>query len=427
VPCDSEPVRRRILAVALSAVVLAVLLLGIPLAVAIRHTALTEERGELERAALRAAATVSPSYRSGDPIELPPPEDPIRTAVYTPDGARVVGPGPDMLDSQALGAGRGAVVDADDGDTLREALPVTVDERVIAIVVASSPRSAVSAAVTTRYLELGGLALLALLAAGAFAWWQASRLTAPMRRLASAATALGAGDFSVRPPVSGVAEIDETSRALAATAQRLEAQIARERAFTTRASHQLRTPLTRLRLELETGLAGDGETLERSAREALDTADHLAMTVDDVLALAVEEREPAASLPLEDLLNELVGYWQGTFAREDRPLRLVTEPGLVAAASAAAVRQVLQVLIDNAYRHGRGTVTITARATAGAIALDVADRGTSVVPWPPEAKPAGQLGLAMARSLAESQGGRLLLDAGMDGTRFTLLVPALPD
>jgi signal transduction histidine kinase len=251
-------------------------------------------------------------------------------------------------------------------------------------------------------------------------------LSTPLRRLASAATALGSGDFSVRPEHTGVAEIDETGEALSATAQRLEAQLARERAFTTQASHQLRTPLTRLRLELEAGLAGDPDRLPDAARDALETADHLARTVDDVLALAHGQQRPGPGLELENLLADLLAHWQGTFALDDRPLRLVVEPGLVAAAAPAAVRQVLQVLVENALHHGRGPVTVSARATAGAVALDVADRGSAPVPWPPAPEPTGRLGLAMARSLAESQGGRLLLDSGSGGTRFTLLLPAAP-
>lgn len=416
--------RRRILTVALSAVVLAVALLGLPLAIAIQRNAISAERSELERAALQAAVMVSPTYRTGDPVELPEAPAGSELGLYTADGTRVAGTGPSRLEPPVGRAAGGDVVDAATAHELVEAVPVSVDEHVIGIVRAASQRSAVRAIILRDLLALAGLALLALLGAGSLAFWQSRRLTEPMRALAMAARDLGAGDFSARPPVSGVSEIDQTADALAATARRLSEQIARERAFATQASHQLRTPLTRLRLELEAGLEGDVTALVPAVREALVTADHLSQTIDDVLALARERPEVSATFDVDHLLTECVAQWQGIFATADRPLRLVVDEPPMASASRVAVRQVLQVLIDNAYRHGRGAVTLTGRESGDAVAIDVADRGTEPFSWPTEETSPGRLGLTMARAVAASQNGRLLLAHEPSGTRFTLLLPA---
>lgn len=416
--------RKRILTVSLSTVVLAVVLLGAPLAVAIQRNAVAQERGELERAALRAAGVVSPAYRSGDPVELPGVGRSIRVGLYTVAGRLVTGNGPATLEADASAAGRGRVVDGSSSGDLIEAVPVNVDEKVIGIVRASSSRSSVRATMVGDLLMLCGLALVALVGAGGFAFWQARRLAVPMQALADAAVQLGAGDFSVRPPVSGVPEIDRTGDALSATARRLSEQMARERAFAARASHQLRTPLTRMRLELEAGLEGAPEGLESAVRDAMVTADHLSQTIDDVLALARTQHDPAQRFDVEELLSECVTQWRGSFATTDRPLRLAIDSPPEASASRVAVRQVLQVLIDNAYRHGRGTVTLTARESGGAVAIDVADHGPAEVRLPDPDPSPGHLGLAMARSIAASQGGRLLLSNDATGTRFTLLVPA---
>lgn len=415
--------RRRILVVALSAVTLAILLLGIPLGIAIQHNTVTQQRGELERVALKAAAVVSPTYRRGDPVELPAVEGRTALGLYTTEGQRVAGTGPTTLDTQALAGRDGHVVQQTTGDALVEVLPVSVGERVIGLVRASSPRSEVLGTVVRDMLALAGLAVLAFLGAAGFAYWQSRRLVVPMRELAGAATDLGAGDFSVRPSRSGVPEIDRTSAALAVTAERLAKQMARERAFAAQASHQLRTPLTRLRLELEAGLHGTPAELESAAEDALVSADHLTQTIDDLLLLA---REPAGEAPVFDverLLADCVAQWQGTFASYDRPLRLVIETPASAAASPAAVRQILHVLIDNAYRHGQGTVTMALRESGGAVAIDVVDRGGGLVSWPSVDGSAQRMGLAMARSLAESQHGRLMLDGTAAETRFTLLIP----
>jgi signal transduction histidine kinase len=406
-------VRRRILVVALSAVLLAVMLLGVPLAVAIQRSAVSEERGELERAALRAVTAVSPSFRRGDPVELPAAPSPIEVTLYDPSGHRVTGPGPAALGAARTAASSGGVVDADHDGTLVEAVPVSVDERVIGVVMAASPRSDLRTTMAQQFLELAVLGLMALAGAGAFAYWQCQRLNRPLRELAHAATRMGAGDFGARAPHSGLAEIDETADALATTAERLSAYVDRERAFSARASHQLRTPLTRLRLELEAGMVD----------EALATTDHLSQTVDDVLSLTREGRPRGPGFDLEPVLTEIVDAWRGTFSMDDRPLRLHVDPALEAEASEAAVRQVLQVLLDNAYRHGAGAVTVTGRDAAGVVAVDVADHGTAPVPWPPSAGSSAGMGLALARTLAQSVGGRLLLEQAEDATRFTLLVP----
>lgn len=415
--------RRRILIVALSAVVLAVLLLGAPLAVAIDRSVVSEERGELERAALQAAGAVAPGYRAGDPVELPHVAAGIQVAVYTPAGRKVAGSGPAVLEPRLSRARHGAAVGGGSAGDLVEAVPVAVGETVIAVVRTSSSRSAVNGTVRNDLLALAGLALVALTGAGALAFWQARRLASSMEQLADAAVQLGAGDFSVRTPVSGVAEIDQTADALSTTARRLADQMARERAFAARASHQLRTPLTRLRLELEAGLSGD-EDLITAVRDALATADHLTQTLDDVLVLTREEPDGTASFEVEVLLTECSDQWRGTLATSDRPLRLVLEPSPRARASQVAVRQVLHVLVDNAFRHGSGAITIVGRESAGAVAIDVIDAGATAVAWPSAGSAGGRLGLAMARSLTESQGGRLLLTSDDAHTRFTILLPA---
>jgi signal transduction histidine kinase len=409
--------------VALSAVGLAVVLLGAPLGFAIHGNAVTQARGELERAALQAAGTVSPTFTQGDPVELPDSSS-VDIGLYDLSGARVTGRGPATLEPGLQPALSGTISEETSDNAYLEAVPVSADESVIGVVRTASPRSAVRATVARQLLGLAALALVALLGAGLLAYWQARRLSGPMRVLADAATELGAGDFSVRPPVSGVPEIDRTGAALTATAAILSEQIERERAFAAQASHQLRTPLTRLRLELEAGLAGEPDGLDAAAREALSTAEGLTQTVEEVLELARRAAGPSDPFAVEPLLADLVATWQGTFASADRPLRLVVDDPPRVAASAVAVRQILQVLVDNAWRHGKGAVTVTARESGGGVALDVADRGSHEVTWPVPGVSPAPLGLAMARSLAESLGGRLLLASDESGTRFTLLVPA---
>ncbi|MBA2716742.1 MAG: HAMP domain-containing histidine kinase, partial [Propionibacteriales bacterium] len=315
--------RRRILVVALTAVVLAVGLFGIPLAVAVQRAIIANEQGELERLALRAAVSVSPGYTRGDPIELPATEAGVDLAVYDTSGARVTGSGRAQLEVALETSLRGRLVDAESGNDLLVAVPVTSGERLIAVVRAASPESAVQTRIRWTWAAMAGIALVAASVAGAFAAAQSRRLSRPLTGLERAAAELGDGNFAVRTRRSGVPEIDRAGEALDRTAERLADLVARERAFSAHASHQLRTPLTRLRLELETGLQAGDKALRDAAEEAIRSADQLSRTIDDVLQGSRGTPDQRRGFEVEDLLDDLRQRWHGVFAANDRPLRLV--------------------------------------------------------------------------------------------------------
>ena len=278
------------------------------------------------------------------------------------------------------------------------------------------------------------VALIALAAAVLLARRQAARLNQPLEHLAAGAKSLGEGDFSTRTEPSGVPEIDQTAAALNASAARLAELVAREREMSANTSHQLRTPLTALRLTLETALDADPANLRSAAIDAIGTADHLESTIEELLRLA-RGSEPAGVVEFEpgELLDDAVQRWGPALADAGRPLLVGVDPLTPAArCSPTAAAQVVHILIENAVRHGRGTVTLNARPAVGAVAVDVLDEG--VVDLSEEifergwSDRGGQgIGLALGRDLATSQGGRLLLSPGRPCTVFTLLLPAAQD
>jgi signal transduction histidine kinase len=428
---DAE-VRTRILTSSVVAAVVAVLLFGVPLAFAVGRLFADEERSELERVALRAAARLSADdFVAGHRLRLGGVDSTVLVAVYRPDGRKVVGRGPVVADQAVRTALRtGRVSDGSDEGVLVVAVPVTAAEQVIGATRAASTPGEVRGRVGGTWLAMTGLALLAVLCATVLAAMAARRLARPLQELEKVAEDLGSGDLTSRASPSGVGEIDRTGQALNRTAQRLEDMLARERSFTSRASHQLRTPLTSLRLGLESALENDGD-LHLAAREAIASADRLSDTVDDVLALARGVPEQGQLLDVAALLAGVQDRWQAPLAAAGRELVVVELPHPRTSASAPAVRQILEVLLDNALRHGRGRVTVTARDGGGAVALDVADEGVlppggSLVPSPVEeatTPPGGhRLGLRMAASLAEGVGGRLVHAHTESTTRMTLLL-----
>jgi signal transduction histidine kinase len=316
-------------------------------------------------------------------------------------------------------------------------VPVAAGEGVAGAVRASSSRRVVQGRVVGAWAAMLGLASFAALCAVLLARVQARRVARPLEQLEEMAEQLGDGNFAVRAAPSGIAEIDGAGDSLNRTAERLGDLVARERAFSAQASHQLRTPLTGLRLGLDSALSSPDGDLRAAAAEAIVAADQLERTIDDLLALARGGAATGEALDVGAFLEDVRARWHGLLAAAGRPLRVVEEDAPPVCASVAAIRQILEVFMDNAYRHGKGTVTITARDSGGALAIDVADEGSAVLPRVPVTPPSPlaspdaegsgrkprRLGLTLARTLAEAEGGRILLSGSPSPTRATLLLP----
>jgi signal transduction histidine kinase len=428
-------VRRRIQLVGVLAATLAIALFGVPLAAAVVVVLRSDEGGELEQLADTAAVQVAPDLVAGRAVtRLPDAEDDIDIALYDLAGRRLQGDGPATADEPARRAARGVVSNGAGarGGEIVVAVPVTSGPRVVGVVRASSSRYRLWLQIGFSWLGMAGLAAAAVAAAALFAGRQSRRLADPLVRLAGAAERLGDGDFTVQAPPAGIAEIDAAGAALTRTAERLGELVGRERAFSADASHQLRTPLTGLRLRLETAL--DGGDPRPALEAALEGADRLERTIDELLALARDAPSARTPADLPALLAELERGWQGPLQEAGRALRLSAGPGLPGtSASAAATRQILDVLVGNATRHGAGTVTVTVRDADTAVAIDVADQGPGIAQPADDvfrrraARAAGHgIGLALARALAEAEGGRLVLTRAAPEPVFTLLLPAAP-
>jgi signal transduction histidine kinase len=162
----------------------------------------------------------------------------------------------------------------------------------------------------------------------------------------------------------------------------------------------------------------------------LAQVDRLQATIDTLLNAARDIRPADARTDLRALLDEAEPRWRAALAPESRPVRtLVRASGPIAAASPAVVAEVLEVLVSNAQRHGAGAVTVLVRDAPGGLAIDVSDEGSG--PSEPsedlfrrrsESGGGHGIGLALARSLAQSEGGRLDLATAGPGPVFTLLL-----
>jgi signal transduction histidine kinase len=299
-----------------------------------------------------------------------------------------------------------------------------------ALVIAAG-RGAAAVAVVAA-LMAGTAALAAWLAAVL-----AARIARPVEELAEAAGRLGAGDPRPLGRRYGLAEVDQVADGLDSSARRLSSLLAADRELAVDASHQLRTPLTALSMRLEEMIAaaGDPDVVREEGSAALAQAERLADVVSQLLSPARRATAASAELTgIDEIVQQQVVEWEPAFRRARRKLVVIGVRGLQAHVTPGGLAQVLATLLDNALMHGGGTVTIQTSQNARSVVIEVRDEGKGV---PPDlvsrifersvsGRPEGTgLGLALARTMAAADGGRVVLVKPKPAT-FAVFLPRRP-
>jgi signal transduction histidine kinase len=280
-------------------------------------------------------------------------------------------------------------------------------------------RTVVSQEVGRTLLVILAVALMAVAAAVVLAVQQAQRLAAPLVDLAETAERLGSGDPRPRHRRYGVPELDRVADVLDSSAERIAKMLTAERRLAADASHQLRTPLTALSMRLEEIIATDDtHTVKDEASIALGQVERL---TDVVQRLLTNSRDPrsgsAVAFDLDEVIKQQMEEWRPAYRGEGRAISRSGTRGLRAVGTPGAVAQVLATLIENALMHGSGAVLIHTRVTGNQAVAEVTDEGqgvpsdlgSRVFERTVSGRNSTGLGLAVARDLAEADGGRLEL------------------
>jgi two-component system, OmpR family, sensor kinase len=274
-------------------------------------------------------------------------------------------------------------------------------------------------------LALVGLGLGALALGLVVAWLLAGFLTRPLRSLTGAARRVQAGDLDARATEAGAREHREVARAFNDMTDRLGQALVAQRDFVANAAHQLRTPLTGLRLRLESaGLRTDDPALRHDLEAGEREAERLARTVTDLLTLAREGGRPATVAPfaLGPAGQAGIERWSTVAREHDCDLELRDQSrGAHVQASAADVAVILDNLIENASEHTAPDTTVTVELLADRTwaRVAVSDAGPGLQPGEEDrvferffrgssrkARPGGSgLGLTIVRVLARRWGG----------------------
>jgi signal transduction histidine kinase len=293
-------------------------------------------------------------------------------------------------------------------------------------------------------------ALFTVLAAGYCAalavwagWFLSRRVLDDLRTVGTSLTAVGEGRRDVRLAVAGDDEVTRLAREVEAMVDRLARTEAARNDLVAAVSHDLRTPITSLRLLVE---ALDDDLIDERERAGylsrLRThVSALAALIDDLFELSRLQAGDLRWSMARVQLGELVGETVEALRRDDVARLVVEVPGDLALARAAPeqIQRVLFNLIQNAIRHtpADGSVTVRAAAADGGVEVEVADTGSGIADGdrervfdaffqggPSSARGTGGagLGLAISRAIVEAHGGRIWLEPSVAGTsvRFTL-------
>ena len=310
---------------------------------------------------------------------------------------------------------------------LQVTVPATTDDgRVdgaVRVTVPSAPVDAQVRGIWSFRLAVGSVVLVLSVIASAVV---ATSLLRPLRLLDAMADRISRGDLTARadPAEMGPAELRRLANTLNDGTRRIEVLLSAQRAFTADASHQLRTPLTALRLGLENLHDRlDDPDDEAAVDRALSESGRLSRLVSDLLVLARSQGASATPVPIDvgAVLAGRARFWSS--AAEDVGARIVVDladGGLGALATHGHLEQALDNLLDNALRVTPvgGAVRLRGTTTVGGVLVEVVDHGPGMSPedrvrafdrfW--STTPGGSgLGLAIARELAEHDGGSIAL------------------
>lgn len=279
------------------------------------------------------------------------------------------------------------------------------------------------------------LLVLVALAVALGAYPVIRRLTQRLEALQSGVERWGRGDLSARVTVQGRDEVAFLAARFNEAAERIERLLVSHKALLANASHELRSPLARIRMSVEL-MGPEASPLQR--QEIARSIGELDQLIDEILWASRLDSHEAQTEPLEEV--DLLGLAAEECARIGAQLQ---EPppdsgALVLQGSLRLLRRLLRNLLENAVRHGGQPVTLTIGRQGADLRLQVCDGGPGVPPayrerifepffrLPGASEKAGGvgLGLALVRSIAGSHGGDVrCLQAPGGGSCFEVRLP----
>ncbi|HWB56572.1 MAG TPA: ATP-binding protein [Gaiellaceae bacterium] len=295
-------------------------------------------------------------------------------------------------------------------------------ERLVVVGASLEDRNDTVHGLLTELLLIGPAALLL---ASLLGYAVAAAALRPVESMRAEAAAISAAEPGRRLPLPPAAdEVRRLGETLNAMLERLEAALARERAFVADASHELRTPLALLKAELDLALRRprSSSELEAALGSAAAETDRLVRLAEDLLVLARSDQRRLSlrreRISASRLLSDVAGRFRQEAGKNGRTIDVAAAADLQLVGDRVRLDQALGNLVENALRHGSGVISLGAAETDGAFELHVADDGPG---FPPEflgraferfaradearSGDGTGLGLAIVQAIARAHGG----------------------
>ncbi len=420
--------RRRIVLASGATTVLVLIAFLVPLLVLVRQIAQTRAMAE----ATASAQTLVTVLLSGSGraearigVDSVNAAGPLRTTVFYPDGSQLGARAP--IDAEVRLA-RSQLTSFDTAVPEGRAVYLAVDlggQECCVVVRTFVPESQLRAGVGEASLALAGLALVLLLTALGVAQLLARSLVRPLLQVSAVAHGLHEGDLTRRAEESGPPEISAIGAALNRLATRIDALLQAERETVADLSHRIRTPLTALRLNLDS--LHDPDEAERLAADV----DAVERAVDHTIETARLPARQAALLPgdLAAGARERIAFWSILAGEQERPVELAL-PGMPVEVPVPddQIAAVVDALLGNVFAHtppGTGfSVTVTAGPPARLVVADEGPGLSDPVLLERGRSGAGStgLGLDIVRRTAESTGGTVRVGPSGAGRGLTVTV-----
>ncbi len=278
-----------------------------------------------------------------------------------------------------------------------------------------------------------GLVFAIGLAVAVCAYPVVRRLTRNLERLEKGVAAFGLGNLKARVAIGGRDEVGKLAGTFNATADRIEALIKAQKTLLANASHELRSPLARLRMAVEAAPEAQREEIARNIAELDELVEEI------LLASRLDAGAGAAGEPQEIDLAGLLAEECVPFGAD---LSVTSDRSVLVKGDARLLRRLFRNLLDNARRHGgEGPIEVTIACSATQATVAVCDRGPGIPAaetdriFEPFYRPKGSagpnggtgLGLSLVKQIAQKHSGDVeYVPRGGSGARFKVTMPLCP-